>query len=450
MPAASKTARKQAAATQRARQRKDDLKNYWTVGATGLRFGNDEWRVRVFRGKGRQPLLLDDVVESISWLDNGPMLTGTLNIRKPATHPKLDVGEGHVARLEHRQQGGGAWREVWTMRLGGPLENTGVSIDPDLDTYSFQLADDLALLAKSKGSFKFKKDKGHPNGWTLAQVFRAVGEEWGFEVGPIPDVRHRFKKLSRTGVTPLDFLMLALRTVNEEKGRDYVLRWRQGKLTIVPKVRSEHLLELEDSILAASITSGRRADFASVLDVRGTTSPKKGKKRKIKTTVQLDKVVRRFGIIRRTITVDADSLAEARSKAKRTYARITRPKREVSFTHLGIPSLRRQASLKLHFPEQDFSELVYVTQVQHNVSPGAYTMDVSVDFTDPFEDVVKKKKAKKKAKAKEKADPKKAQPKATEPKKAAQRKDAPKPKAAKAKKVKPLGDYAIDPVETVG
>src|SRR4051794_31588996 len=72
-------------------------------------------------------------------------------------HPRLDISEGHIVRLFWRRISQGGWQEVWTMRLGGPLENTGVETDVKANSMTFQMADDLTLLAKSLRSFRYRR-----------------------------------------------------------------------------------------------------------------------------------------------------------------------------------------------------------------------------------------------------------------------------------------------------
>jgi hypothetical protein len=386
------TASAQSRTSRRGRQRADDLKDYWRRSAPPLRFGDDEWRVMVFRGAGQPSLDLSDVVESVSWEDNGPMLTGTMALRLPATHPRLDVGDGHVVRLDHRHQGESRYREVWRMRLGGAPEQS-IQVGIKDATYEFPLADDFGLLMASRTSFSVRKDKANPRGVLVHVAIKRLLEKEGIPHASIPTMRHRIKKWSMTSKPIAEILLALVRQENTNEDRDYLVRWRRGRVEIVRKQRSEFLLAMSDTIIEATLTLARKEGFATELRVHSASQRASGRdshghprhaKRKIATTVTRTALVRRYGRIRRTLKVDADSVAEARRKGKRALARLMRPKREVTFTHAGIVSLRRHHALRLRFPDQNINQIVYVRSVSHRVSPGEYSMEVAVRFTDPF------------------------------------------------------------------
>src|SRR3954464_11937050 len=111
--------------TQQGRQRSDSNVASNFPLAASVEYGNDEWKVRCYRGQGRDTLDLTDLVTDVQWLDNGPIMTGSINVQLDDDHPRLDISEGHIVRLFWRRMGQGGWQEVWTMRLGGALEKTG-------------------------------------------------------------------------------------------------------------------------------------------------------------------------------------------------------------------------------------------------------------------------------------------------------------------------------------
>jgi hypothetical protein len=376
------TAATQAEASTKGRQRSDSPKNYWNRPAPPLSFGDDDWRVRCFRGKGRPVLDISDLVSQISWSDTGPILTGSLTLGQPDAHPPLDISEGHVIRLDWRHAGSRAWLPVWEMRLGGPLENTGVSTNVKTVISDYQMADDLTLLARGKVNFKCKNMLVHH------ALARFMARE-SIPHGPLPRTRHRIKSFSMNA-SPLDIIMALIRSENTNEDRDYRIRWDPGQgVQFVPKLRSRYLLALGPTIIEATFMQRRRSDFATSLTARATTGSKQ-KKRHIVTTVTSAAYRRRFGLVHRSISVQADSIAEARTKTKRVLAKLLRPHREVQFTHAGIPFLRRQAALKVALDPVGFERLVWVSSVAHSLSPGSYTMDVAVQFTDPNVNTKKK------------------------------------------------------------
>jgi hypothetical protein len=400
-------AHKQSKRTKRAKQRSDTLKDYWTGGkAPSIRWGNDEWQVLAYRS-GLQTLDLSDVVTAVGWEDSGPMLTGTVSLMHPATHPKLNVVEGHVLQLNHRHAGEAAYHEVWQMRLG-PTEDAQTTISVKDGTYEYTVADDLAYLASSKTTFKVRKDKANPNGVLVSEAIRRLCRQESIPVAPLPRLRHRVKKSTWHNQSVLDILMNLLRMENVHEDKDYRLRWRRGRLEVIRQQRSPYLTEMADTILDATLTLARKQGFATVLDVQATPDTGKGKdskghhkhkKRKINTTVTRTSLVQRFGRIKRKLTVDAHTVAEARVKGKRELARLMRAKRQVTFTHAGTPLLRRHDALRLSFPDQGIEEIAYVQTVSHSVSSGQYDMEVTMRFTDPFAAEAEREKKARKAEA---------------------------------------------------
>lgn len=390
-----------ASSSAKARQRADLPEDVWHYSGTEhVHVGEDDWRVIAYRGNHGDHQDVTPYVTAVTWEDNGPILTGTVSIRKPADMAHLDLGDGHVLRLDHRRLGQGAFNEVWRMRIGGPVDNTVATINPKEGTYDFQLADDLALLAKSgKVHYKVRKDKAHPKGVLVHDAIRTFCAREGIPVTALPVMRHRIKKWSMHA-EPLNIIAALVRQENHNEDSDYRLAWRNGGLTLLPKQRSKYLLYMSDSIVEAALTQGRRADYANLLEVKATASKDSGKdskdkprrkRGKIAVTVQSARHIARFGRIKRKVTVEADSQAEALRKGRQALVKRLRPKRTLSITHAGIPGLRRQHALKIKLPDQGIEQIVYVTAVSHSVSAGEYTMEVTVRFTDPFVDKKKEK-----------------------------------------------------------
>jgi|tagenome__1003787_1003787.scaffolds.fasta_scaffold20986475_4 hypothetical protein len=399
------TPRSKAKKTTKGRQRSDDLKNFWTGQRDPVKFGDDEWRATVLRGRGTQSLDISDLIESVEWMEDAPILTGSVSLRKPQDHPRLDVGEGHQIMLEHRYAGGRHWRELWRMRIGSTQDNEGVTITPKENTYGFLLADELAQVQRTKADFKIRKDKAHPKGERVDLALRRFCRAQRIPHRPFPRMRHYIKKQSFHQKSQVDILQSLIRTENTNSTRDYILRWRTGRVEVIRKQRSKFMVQFSDTIIDATLTQKRRSGFATIIKVVGTADKGKGKdskgkvkhkKQHVRATVTRASLQQRYGKITKTIHVKADSVAEARKRGKQELANVTRPKDTVSFTHPGVPSVRRWSAAHIEFKEQDYSEVCYVSSARHSVTPGDYTMDIEVQFTDPF----KKKKAKKKAKKK--------------------------------------------------
>jgi hypothetical protein len=61
-----------------------------------------------------------------------------------------------------------------------------------------------------------------------------------------------------------------------------------------------------------------------------------------------------------------------------------RNKRHVTFTHPGLPFVDRGDALRLSLPDGDFEQIVFVVSARHDLSAGAYTMDITIGFDDPW------------------------------------------------------------------
>ena len=460
--------------TKKGKQRQDSNEpvNYWRLhDVDPVEFGRDDWKIIALRGE--RPLERADVtdfVESFTWDDagGGTAMQGTVNFRKPPG-ARFNLGEGHQLVLYWRRRDARNWRWVWTMRISGPTDAQGLALDVKAGTYQAALADDLSLLAKGgsppgepqgKGvTFKIKKDKTHPKGWRIDHAIVEFCRQHGIPLWPVPQMRHYTKSFTMTA-SPLTILIALRNQENENEGAMFRFRWDNGRIRFYTLQRSRYLLHLAGTILEATLTQGRKTTFATRLHVKATAKVEKGKdskgkkKRKrnaIEVTVRSDPYERRYGRIERTITVTANSRDEALRKGRRRLSRILEPRRELEFTHPGVPFLRQLDAMVVSLPQEGFRELCYVNAVSHNVTAGDYTMRVTVRFTDLIAREERKAARRRKAAAKRRARkaPKKddAQPATTtttsstggssdddggartapQPKKAPQRRDRPQP-----------------------
>lgn len=372
-------------ATTKSSQRAPAPKDYWRKSQVPMSLGRDEWRVRAIRGNVPDIVTLDVEVTDASWSDTGegPM-SGTVTLSRRFKEAGIPtISNGHLLILEHRTSTYAEFQEVWRMRV----KNPDVSVEGR--TVSFNVVEDTDLLARSRTIFRYGKSKGLPDGPRLQSILVDAAEKFGVKIGDCYPLHHRVKKLTVTG-SLMDLIVRILRLERTEgSGHRLIWRWRNGKLEIVPLRRSQNMLLIGGAILSASYTQSMKDTFATAIRVRGTMKAAGGKKRK-KTSVLVedDDAIKRYGYILKELKAPkgVDTHDEAVRYAKRQLLTRRKLKKEVSFSHPGVVSLRRWDAIKLYLPEIELNTLCYVNSVEHSVSPGSYTMDVTVRFTDPYVD----------------------------------------------------------------
>lgn len=419
--AGSATARK----SRRGRQRSTSPVNYWHRPAPEVTLGRYQWRVTIQRGKAT-PLVADQTVKAVSWSeDANNVMTGSITMQNPKDEVKPVVGD--LVRLQWSFWGQEHWRTAFLMTLAQPQYQVGE------DQWVFQLEDALTRANRSELTLRFREDRAHPNGWRADDAIAHVLREVGIPAGRLPRMEYRARRLTFTKQPPQEIIATLLRHERRKSGKRYFLRWIEGRLSVVPYQRSKDMLIVGGYIMSGSLTESLKENFATVLHVTATSDEgdgndakgrRKHKKRKLRVTVQSERGIARYGrVVRSVSTSGADTLAEARAWGKRELARRGRPHRDLSFTHPGVPTLRRGDALRLTIADAGIDrEIVFVSEVAHDVQPGAYNMDVTVAFDDPYVDKVAERARRKKQRAARKRG--RAEPKRTskpQPKKGRQR-----------------------------
>lgn len=405
--AAAARARAQAAAAGRGAARGGLPADYWRRSASPLRHvGEEEFRVWAYR-RGRRNLLLGGVsvskisgklverwgglVESLSWVDEVAILVGDIQLRRePYGSRTPDVVEGDEIRLEYRARLGGAFTELWRMRVRDPAYGLRDG------TIRFSLRNDLGALDDSTDDFKYVK-KAKQRGFLVAEIVADVCRRYGVRA-KLTRTRHRTKKqvwLADKG-PPWEFLK-HLRNVEETyTGRKLFYRWNRGRLELMPFVRSAHLLILGPTLMDAALQKTRRENFATALTLRTTVPASSGKDakghqkataRKLAVTFRSKAAADRYGVVHRILySPDANSRAELLQQAKLFIAEVLKPKRELTLSHPGIATLRRGHAAFISLPEAGLKQIVFVTRAAFQLGPGSFSMDLTCMLEDPFVD----------------------------------------------------------------
>lgn len=410
------------------RQHSDSPVNYWHRPLKSVPFGRFEFRATVERGK-ESSLRLDRTIETLNWSESGQgVLTGSMTVHRPTRGPRLIVGD--KVRIAYTPWGQNRWQTLFIARLAKPEFSIGD------DQYQYTLEDDLLRASRSKITVKLRQDRAHPNGWRADAAIREVCRRADIPVGRLPRMKYRVKRGTWINQSPTVILANLLKHERRKTGSRYFYRWVGGRLSVVPFQRSKDLLIVGGFLQSGSYSESLPSEFATVLEAWATADDGSGKdtrgrrrhkKRKLRTRVESKNGIAKHGRIIKTVQApSADSVAELRKWAKRELARRGHVKQTLTFTHPGLPTLRRGDALRVTVKRADLDKvIVFVSEIAHSVSAGSYTMDVTVDFEDPYIDASASKAAKKKravTRKRGRVDPKSKTPKPV-PKKRSQRSD---------------------------
>lgn len=364
-------------------EKQPDLSDVYGRKLAPVTLGNEDFRITALRPQGT--LDLGGITESLSWRwDEGdPILRGDVQMRKPDSQIQpLTLVDGHVLRLEVRWFD--AWREVWRMRLADR------TFDPITGALSFNLADDLSTLQLSTDDFNYVKSKkaNRPHGWYCHEIVRDIARRYRIPLGKIAAGKHRIKKLSMKGVSPLAAIQKAYSIERTESGRRFVIGWKNGRLEILPMRRNPQLYALREQLISAPVKREDRDEkFATAVTVRGTVGRGK-KKRKIAMKVSDERAVGREGFVHRVVRGgNFDTEAKARSFGKRYIAKHGMRKRTVDIEHVGLPFVRRGDAMQISLPEAGLtgaSAFMFVKNVSWSLSGGNFTMQVGFALDDPY------------------------------------------------------------------
>lgn len=264
-------------------------------------------------------------------------------------------------------------------------------------TRTFQLANALNFLSLSTDSFLYQKDREHPKGWLASDIAIDVARRYRMPVGVIGVTKHYITRIAMVDVSPLDVIAYAYKRERSTTGNRYVLSCNRGRLDITPMRRSNPLLKLGATLIAASLQQafGNETDknFATALTVRTdpivySTRDKKGhltpQYQKVTVKVSSAAAIKKYGYVHRNVFAhDAFSPAETLAQGQLHLTRVGLPTKTFNFTHPGIPSIRRGDAIRAILPDPNLNQVIFVTEARHTLN-STYEMEVTCAFLDPF------------------------------------------------------------------
>jgi hypothetical protein len=367
-----------------------DPKDPWQrPGPTIRLLGNDFqlWLIR--KGFGR--IRIDTLATDLSWDDAQPVLTGQLNLRVAQdTTKSFEAHPGDLIVLKARDTDA-RMKEWWRMKITTP------GTDYASGSRTFQLASDLHRLYDSQAEFKYRKSTDHPKGWTGLEIIEDVLDQYGFDAGEIPAdlAKIRITKYGPVVAAPSDVLVMVLNRFHREHGKRYIIAYDHGQVNIRPYQRTARMLELGTLLSQAGYSAAISSSFATAVYMRSTgtkaAGTDKNKHRKVthrplRTLVEADDAIERYGLITRMGFVYADSEQELVQLGKHHLTMIVTPDRTITATHPGVVGLRRHDAVRINVEadEDIFDQVLFVESVSFSLSGGQFDMQVTLSMDDPF------------------------------------------------------------------
>lgn len=376
------TTKEKAKRSARGKMRQDAPRDLWTASAPSLEFGRENFRFVLERSERRLPSLdLTPRVLTADWDRANGGRTGTLNFERGLTGAEAAlVANGDVVRCDVRVSESASFLTLWRMSVSNPQDQ----IQQGQTTLT--LASVLAPASKSRVTMKFGTTHDHPHGWNAQEVTVHVCRRFRIPMGRIAAATYRFPKLISRSASPLDAIVSAWQRERSHTGRRFDVDFSTGVLEVRELREPRYMLLIGPSLLDATL-SRTLASMASAV-VASAPRKQKGKRKQAKLRVRVvdERRARRYGYVVKTLTAPHPmaSVAELKRWALAQLAASFKPKSTVTFTHPGIPYLDVGDALRLQIPETDFQQIVFVTDAHHNLSPGSYTVEVTVAFDDPW------------------------------------------------------------------
>lgn len=371
--------------TRTGRSRQPDLRRYYRHKLPAYNPGRFDIRLSLVRGNA-PTLNINPVTEALEWADSGAVLQGTISLRRPDSEKprSLPVGRGH--RIRVRIRWAGDWFKLWEMRCLAPQVDLSGAI-------SVELVDEMDMARRSERDRLYRKDKGHPRGWSADEVTRHAARRDGIRLGRVAKGKVRIKRLRRRRASFLDIVRAAYQEETERTGRRFVFRYRDGLFEAVPYQRNRVSFVFGKDIVSGSVTREGSAKPITALTGVGRVGRGKGG-RKIRFTQTNRDVVRRFGYAHRTRNFGkVDSMDQLRAKTKRAYAKGLRVRKTASLTVPFTPFIRRGDAVMLDLPREGFrgdDSFVFATEVRHVIRGADRVTELEVTEVDPFKKYVER------------------------------------------------------------
>ena len=385
--------KQQRANSQRGRLQRPDLSQVYDQRVRSIEPGDFTFRtllIRPEKPRADRYLPLDRSETSLEWSDgDGSVLTGSLSLRRPGPFrvAAVPVLRGHRVRLQLLW--GGRWRVLWDMQVQDPPP-----VDVKTGSLTVNLSDPLSALHMNEKEWEFKKDKRHPKGWTADEITRAVCRDQRVRIGKLAQGRRRIKKLKLKG-SGLEVIRKVWAMEKAESGVRFVIRFRDGRLTVLPFQRPSTAYIIK-GIEKGAETSASAPSLHPTTVIKATGHIKQGgKAKKVEETVSSRNGMKRFGYSRKEKDYGrVESRAELREEAMRDLAEAVKLERSATLTIPGVPFLEKGSQVIWRTHEPGWSGKVgdtnrdrafaWVTSARHSLGPASYDTEIVLSQDDIY------------------------------------------------------------------
>ena len=359
------------------------------------RLGLEAFRFTLLRDARKLPSM-PLLVTAASWVESDRVTEMEVTLQMPegrggGAAGAAFVAERDVVRCEVSADGTGRrWEGLWDGVVQAPIPHTLGE-----GSYAVSLKPQTGPASKQRVAWKFRKGKAHPKGWTADKITRRAAKRFRVPIGTLPEAEHPIGKLVEKKASLPTVVERAWKEEREATGRRFVIEWG-AKLNVRELRQPDYMRVLGPAIIAATIDRTLKGVYSAAIVVGSRKVDGKRKRYRVKVVDAARQ--KRYGYLVRTVTKSGLSPARARRYGREKIARAWRAVDTVTFTHPGIPWLRRGDATRIELPEDGISQLAFVRSVQHSLGADGYDMEVEVGYADPWEDA-RKARAKKKREA---------------------------------------------------
>lgn len=219
--------------------------------------------------------------------------------------------------------------------------------------YTYTCFDYCFYLNKSEIEIQF-------NGVSGLDAIKAVCNENNVPLGNVADIKTKIKKIYQ-GQPVSDVIKDIIKQATEETGYKYRLEYREGKVHV------EDYKELVlDKIITQPINNYSRD--LSMEDMRNSVLviSSKEKSKSVKSTIQDDESIKKYGLIKKIVKVDDKKSAQTAQIAKKTIQESNKIKENLNLTLLGDDAVRSGRIIIIDDYTVDIHDKFLVTNCKHN------------------------------------------------------------------------------------
>ena len=219
--------------------------------------------------------------------------------------------------------------------------------------YTYTCFDYCFYLNKSEIEIQF-------NGVSGLDAIKAVCSENNVPLGNVADIKTKIKKIYQ-GQPVSDVIKDIIKQATEETGYKYRLEYREGKV---------HVEDYKELVLDKVITQpiNNYSRDLSMEDMRNSVLviSSKEKSKSVKSTIQDDESIKKYGLIKKIVKVDDKKSAQTAQIAKKTIQESNKIKENLNLTLLGDDAVRSGRIIIIDDYTVDIHDKFLVTNCKHN------------------------------------------------------------------------------------